>query len=518
MGSMIKTCCDRDNKQQTERQLSNKDTELPENSVQHTNLKPTINPTNRDILVNKSMFINYERGSPNDNYILAKTLGEGAYGIVIKATHKLTKSTRAIKVIKKMGENKETEITNEINMLTMIDHPNIIKIFEFYVTKSEYFIVTEFCQGGELFDKIIEAAPLEEEFAASIMYQILSAVHYCHKMGIIHRDLKPENILLNGNEKKNMMIKIIDFGTAKIFDRNINENKMIGSCYYMAPEVLSKNYNEKCDLWSCGVILYILLTGEAPFNGHNDEEIMNRIIKGVYNMNKSNILKLSEEAKDLINCLLIYNPINRISAEEAVKHPWFTKFNTKNNINFVPENKIKDLITNIKNYNPGFILQQAALGFLVHNYPQMEDVIEASKLFNLIDTNGDGIIVKLELLDGLRNMLYLNGESHRLKEDVEKIFKILDSDENGYLEYGEFVRAAVDRTRFLNNSCMKFAFNRFDTYKEGSINIKDVREVFGKFGNIDEGNFAKIISDVDLNGDGIISFSEFDTMMKNILK
>jgi calcium-dependent protein kinase len=515
MGAII-TCCYRDTKHH-EQEYSHKATDgVIENTNQNI-VKVTTNPTNRDVLVNKLIFINHEKGTPQDNYILSKTLGEGAYGVVIKGTHKLTKSTRAIKVIKKMGEDKETEIINEINMLTMMDHPNIVKIFEFYVTKTEYFIVTEFCQGGELFDKIIEAAPLEEELAAHIMYQILSAVHYCHKMGIIHRDLKPENILLTGSEK-DMMIKIVDFGTAKIFDKTQNESKMIGSCYYMAPEVLTKNYNERCDLWSCGVILYILLTGEPPFNGHSDEEIMSKILKGTYNTNKSNIIKRSEEAKNLLKSLLIYNPKERINGEEALNHQWFKKFNTKNIINFIPKKKIKELINNIKGYNPGFILQQAALGFLVHNYPQMEDVVEASKLFNLIDTNADGIIVKSELYEGLKNLLHSDAESQALKDDVDKIFKILDSDDNGHLEYGEFVRAAIDRKFFLNSNNLKFAFNRFDTYKEGNININDVREVFGKFGNNDEVGFLHIINEVDLNGDGIISYNEFETMMKNILK
>jgi calcium-dependent protein kinase len=474
---------------------------------------------NRDVIVNKAMFISHEKGTPQENYELQKALGEGAYGTVIKAIHKLTKDVRAIKIIKKSGIDKESEITNEINMLTMMDHPNIVKIFEFYATKKEYYLVTELCQGGELFDKIISAAPLSEEVSANIMYQIFSAVHYCHSMGIIHRDLKPENILLTGTDN-NTLLKIIDFGTAKIFDKNKAENKMIGSCYYMAPEVLTKNYNEKCDLWSCGVILYILLTGEPPFGGTTDDEIMNKILIGNYNMNKEHINKRSNEVKDLIRKLLLKNPSLRISAEEALIHPWMKKYDIKNKFNRIPEKKIKELLNNIKGYNPGFVLQQAALGFLVHNNPQLQDIVDASKLFNLIDSNNDGIIVKSELFEGLKLMLNLKeNDTGSLKDDIDKVFKVLDSDDNGYLEYGEFVRAAINRKHFLNENYLQFAFNHFDTTKTGHINANRIKEVFGKYrDNVESEVFSKIIADVDLNGDGIISYREFETVMKNILK
>ena len=116
------------------------------------------------------------------------------------------------------------------------------------------------------------------------MYQIFSAVNYCHSMNIIHRDLKPENILIEKKEGKKYSIKIIDFGTAKLYEKNKKEKKVIGSSYYIAPEVLTENYNQMCDLWSCGVILYILLSGKAPFAGKTDSIILEKIKIGKYNM------------------------------------------------------------------------------------------------------------------------------------------------------------------------------------------------------------------------------------------
>jgi calcium-dependent protein kinase len=463
------------------------------------------------------MFVSKDHCNPAENYTFLNSLGEGSYGKVIKAIHKLTNSVRAIKIIKKSHKESDEEIKNEINMLTMIDHPNVIKIFEFYTTQKEYYLVTEFCEGGELFEKIVEMAPLKEDISAIIMYQILSAIHYCHKMDIIHRDLKPENILFTGeNLDKNVKMKIVDFGTAKIFNKKNQENKVIGSSYYIAPEVLERNYNEKCDLWSCGVILYILLTGEAPFNGSNDNEIISNIKKGKLDFKK--LGKATSEAYDLVRKLLVRDPKERISAEAALLHPWFAVNNTKADINNLDEKTILMFINNLKNYKPGSLLQQAAVGFLVHNNPQLKDVIEASKLFNLIDTNVDGKIVKFELYEGLKKMLNIQQNNlNKLKEDVETIFENLDSDGNNYLEYGEFIRAAIDRRQFINDRDIKFAFKHFDIDRTGEIDIDEIKNIFGKFKDNIEENFYKIIREVDLNGDNKISFYEFELMMKEIL-
>jgi calcium-dependent protein kinase len=462
------------------------------------------------------MFVSNEWGNPAESYNFLNVLGEGSYGKVIKAIHKLTSSVRAIKIIKKTKPESEAEITNEIKMLTLIDHPNIVKIFEFYVTPNEYYLATEYCEG-ELFEKIVEMAPLREEIAAIIMHQILSAVHYCHTMDILHRDLKPENILFSGkNLDKNVRIKIVDFGTAKILDKNNHESKVIGSSYYIAPEVLKKDYNEKCDLWSCGVILYILLTGEAPFNGHNDAEIIKKIKIGKLDFKK--LKKASLEALDLIKKLLIRNPTDRISASEALGHPWFILNNTKTIVNDLDDEAIYTFINHLKSYTPGSFLQQATIGFLVHNNPQLKDVINASKLFNLIDKNGDGTIVKSELYEGLRKILNVSQDGlKQLKQDVEQIFERIDSDGNDYLEYGEFIRAAINRRQFINEKDIKFAFQHFDIDKTGEIEFNEIRNIFGKYKDNIELHFEKIINEVDLNGDNKISYYEFEMMMKNIL-
>ena len=297
------------------------------NPLRHTS-------SEKDLKVNAGLVVNCNSENPKDKYKILKKVGEGGYGTVWKVQHIKTGLIRAMKRIPKVRKKnvKVEEIINEIETLKKLDHPNIVKIFEFFVEADGYYLITEYCNYGELFDVIKEKGFLSEEIAANIMYQIFSAVYYCHSTSnIIHRDIKPENILIESIDQNTHFynIKIIDFGTAKIYEKNKNEDKIIGSAYYIAPEVLNKNYNEKCDIWSCGVILYILLCGKVPFNGKNDSEILQKIKGGKYDLNRHPFESVSDEAKDLIKKCLDLNVNRRINARSALNHKWFRNLETK---------------------------------------------------------------------------------------------------------------------------------------------------------------------------------------------
>jgi len=195
----------------------------------------------------------------------------GAFGEVRMCVHRESGAQRAVKVLRKshMDDDEKRMLFNEINILKEIDHPNIIKMYEFFEDEKRYYLVTEICKGGELFDEILQRGKFSERDGAVLMKQVLSCINYCHQSNIVHRDLKPENILLEQNKEFDQ-IKIIDFGTSLVYDPNRNLDEKLGTPYYIAPEVLNKNYNEKCDIWSAGVITYILLSGMPPFNGQSD--------------------------------------------------------------------------------------------------------------------------------------------------------------------------------------------------------------------------------------------------------
>ena len=474
-----------------------------------------VNLTN-ELLVGKS------KADPEEEYKKIAFLGEGSFASVHKVQNKFTDVICAMKVINKSFSctiEDENEILNEINILRTMDHPGILKIFEFYSNKQNYSIVTELCPGGELFQQIIDKGPFNERYSAYVMYQIFSAVNYCHKMNIVHRDLKPENILIVAKDREGLpTIKICDFGTSKIFEKGAVQRKLVGSSYYIAPEVLKKHYNEKCDVWSCGVIMYILLSARPPFGGEDDNEIMERVATGKYDLESPPFNKLSKNSIDLIKRLLTMDPEQRISAEQALNHPWFREFKSQEIYNRINDaDTMKTLIENLKNYRRTSVIQETALAYLVHHFPQIKDVVNSCKLFNQIDKSGDGKITKAELLRGFSERY----KSDNLESDVEEIYKNLDMDNNGYIGYEEFVRAAVSKEYFVRDNVLRFAFRYFDKDGSGEITFDEIEALFSQ--SISDKTkvhetLVNIIKEVDKNNDGKINFDEFSKVMKKMLK
>ena len=526
-------CQSANNKSSSNNQKNEKSTEVVSGSNQQSNqqvakreaLKQTkagdlvssrIPKDMRDIEVDVGKFTTLSTGTPLDNYITDKKLGEGSYGSVFRVKHKDMGIYRAMKKITGSGcskdPEKEKEILNEIEMLKSLDHPNIVKVFEFYNTKEGYFIITEYCKGGELFDKIVDHAPFEESAAAYIMYQILSAVFYCHNLNIIHRDLKPENILLEEGEKDPayLNIKIIDFGTAKLFDKNKAEKKVIGSAYYIAPEVLLSKYSEKCDIWSCGVIMYILLSGKPPFAG-SDEEIMEKIKKGKFDLKGDVWPKVSSEAKDLIKHMLEMNTLSRSSAQKALTHKWFKKYKMRERFTSVATEKLKHSIENIKKFKSENKLQQAALAFLVHNSLHLPEIKDLVKIFRGLDGNGDGRITKIEMCDALTRLYGLPD----IEEEVDEIYRNVDNDNNGYIEYEEYIRASIDKASVLSEGVLKYTFKYFDKDGSGQISGDEIGKVL--FSGLDQKTSEKftkeLMAEIDSDSNAEINYDEFKTMM-----
>ena len=474
------------------------------------------------INLTSNLIVGQSKSDPGIDYKKKNFLGEGAFASVYLVQNRITESIRAMKIINKSAtctEEEEQEIINEINILRAMDHPNILKIFEFYSNKESYSIITEYCSGGELFNEISENGPFDERYSAYVMYQIFSAINYCHNMNIIHRDLKPENILIVDRNKNGYpRVKICDFGTSLMVEKGGVQKKLVGSSYYIAPEVLKKHYNQKCDIWSCGVILYILLSGKPPFEGEDDNEIMANVTIGQYDLNCAPFNRISKSAKDLIKKLLVMDINKRINAHDALNHPWFKEKKAKELYNQIKDqNIIKKLLDNLKKYKRESIIQETALAYLVHNFPQMNDVVNACKLFSQIDVNGDGKVTQKELLKGLKTKI----KSEALEKDVASIYKNLDMDNNGFIEYEEFVRAAVSKEKFMNDNVLRFAFRYFDKDGSGEITFDEIEDVFKK--SIPEksdvhNTLKQIIKEVDMNGDGVITFDEFAHVMKKMLK
>ena len=269
--------------------------------------------------------------------------------------------------------------------------------------------------------------------------------------------------------------------------------------------------------------MYILLTGLPPFNGDSDEGIMRKIMNGSFDLKKYPWPIISSQAKDLLKKLLEFDPNKRITAEEALAHPWFESKKVKSQDNeglFKVKNPSK-LLNNLTNYRSDNVLGGTIFAYLVHNNIQLNQVHDAIKLFNHIDKNGDGQITREELYKGIEDYLKLSGKE--LKNKVDVIFNNIDADHNGYIEYEEFIRAAVDKDYFLSENFLRFAFDYFDRDKNGEISFNEIKQLFyqndnNKYNSEAQKQLLKNFKEMDLNGDGILSFDEFVKMSKKIIK
>lgn len=304
-----------------------------------------------NIKVKANQFVMQHAGKLRDHYRIGKMLGSGAFGEVRVCVQRESGQQRAVKVLRKshMDEDEKKMLFNEINNLKDLDHPNILKMYEFFEDDKRYYIVTDICKGGELFDEIVARGKFTENDAACLMKQVLSCINYCHTNHIMHRDLKPENILLEQNKEFDQ-IKIIDFGTSVSFSEESVLNEKLGTPYYIAPEVLAKNYGPKCDLWSCGVITYIVLSGMPPFNGSTDQEIMKKVKIGKFTFADPVWNNVSEQGKDFITQLLTKDPDQRPNAAQALNHPWIQEAKTAA-LEKLDSNVAVSALTNLKSFN-----------------------------------------------------------------------------------------------------------------------------------------------------------------------
>ena len=466
------------------------------------------------IKVSINNLVNETQGLPTMKYKVTNKIGEGSYGAVYLAFNLYTKQKVAIKRIVKNEENKidELELINEINILKKLSHPNILKIIEFYQSEHSYYIITDHCSNGELYDQI--KYKYNENQLAVLFYQMLSGIAYLHAHNIVHRDLKLENILISEIEvdkrtnDRYFWIKIIDFGTAKFFDKNKKEKSVVGSSYYIAPEVLKKSYNEKCDTWSIGVILYMLIVGRAPFDGADDEEIIQNIRKGKYNSEHKKLVASSPEVQDLVKKLLQVDVKKRLSAMEALKHPWFKKFNGKSIYSNIDKEKIKMYLERLRHYEINSKFQQMVWLFIVHNVPDTSETKDILKIFRLFNENDDGKLSKNELYNGL--IKYFN--KNDIDNEIDDILLLLDGANLGYIEYEEFLGACMDKNKLLSEEHLTYAFNFFDKSSKGRITFDAIKGYFVN-DKTDEVVFRNIFDEIDTNKDGEIDYSEFKNMM-----
>lgn len=436
-----------------------------------------------------------------DVYTVGACLGTGSFGEVKKVVHKVTGQERAVKVfLKDLNSAASYRTTkNEIEILRRLNHPAIIKLYEYFEDDRKLYLVLEKCNGGELFDQISQKKTLNEGISAKICKQLFSAVLYLHENFIVHRDIKPENIMLEDSDDI-LNIKLIDFGTATVFNRKAKLTSLTGSTYYISPEVIEGSYNEKCDMWSCGVILYILLSGCPPFPGNSDEQILDRIRIGKYSFQGAVWDQVSNEAKDLIKKLLCPEML-RLSAFEALSHPWIQ---SNGNYPLPSPETITNLISNLQVFQSLNKLRDAINTFITSQVISLQETKDIREMFKAIDTNGDGKLSKQEMVNGF----VANNDIEDQEKYIEKIMQEVDSDGNGYIDYNEFIKATISEKTLYSRENIKKTFDMFDLDGSSKISSAELQKIFS-VGNVKDSLWQSVVFQADKNFDGEIDFEEF---------
>ena len=547
LGNFIESCNSSNN---CCRHHTRENTELKE-----TNESLPHNVLNIPIRTN-TLILEHSR-NPLDYYVALETIGTGSFGLVKKVCLKKNPETiRAMKIISKKNILKgidEADLVKEIYILRNLDHPNIMKIYEIFIDNKNFYIISEFCDQGDLFTKMEKLGNMNEIMVKFIMEQIFNAVSYLHSKGVLHGDIKLENVMLYTTSKKahvrfsvmniniesnkniqkelnsyysqklksqktkefvndmlNYEIKLIDFGCSKLFSKKTHKkiSGIIGTSLYCSPEVINNLYDEKCDEWSCGIMMYILLTGRAPFQGENEKEIFEKIKKCEYNFNLHKFKNVSNNCKDLIRKLLEPNIDKRIKANEALRHPFFKEdFNPNKALTENKDLSILNILINIK--LPLSKFHEAIAAFLCVNYISKDEEKRLREVFRYIDKESKNFLS----FEDIYNCLKENGYEIT-KDKVNYILKSLDSDSNGKIEYQEFLRSVCDKDSLFDNNNLKNAFDSIDEEMKGFIDSNDIKKFIFKEKEIDDIFFKDYLNQFGMKIDDKITFDDFVYIIK----
>ncbi|XP_042504064.1 calcium-dependent protein kinase 20-like [Macadamia integrifolia] len=441
-----------------------------------------------------------------EKYTLGRKLGQGQFGTTFYCLEKGTGKEYACKSIAKRKLTTEEDVEDvrrEIQIMHhLAGHPNVIQIKGAYEDAVAVHVVMELCAGGELFDRIIQRGHYTERKAAELARIIVGVVEACHSLGVMHRDLKPENFLFV-NQEEEAPLKTIDFGLSVFFRPGETFTDVVGSPYYVAPEVLRKHYGQECDVWSAGVIIYILLSGVPPFWDETEQGIFEQVLKGELDFESDPWPSISESAKDLVRRMLVRDPKKRLTAHEVLCHPWVQ-------VDGVAPDKPLDsaVLTRLKQFSAMNKLKKMAIKVIAESLSE-EEIAGLKELFKMIDTDNSGQISFEELKTGLERV------GANLKEnEISTLMQAADIDNSGTLDYGEFLAATLHLNKIDREDHLFAAFSYFDKDGSGYITQDELQQACEDFG-IGNITLDDLIREVDQDNDGRIDYSEFVAMMQD---
>ncbi|WVZ86714.1 hypothetical protein U9M48_033457 [Paspalum notatum var. saurae] len=436
---------------------------------------------------------------------LERKLGSGQFGTTYLCTERATGLKYACKSVSKSKLVRRADMDDIRREITILQHlsgqPNVAEFKGAFEDADSVHLVMEFCSGGELFDRITAKGSYTERQAAAVCRDVLTAVHVCHFMGVMHRDLKPENFLL-ASPADDAPLKAIDFGLSVFIEEGKVYKDIVGSAYYVAPEVLHRNYGKEIDVWSAGVILYILLCGSPPFWAETEKGIFDAILVGQLDLYSTPWPSISESAKDLIRKMLNRDPQKRITAAQALQHPWLR-------VGGAPDRPIDSaVLSRMKQFKAMNKLKQLALKIIAENLSP-EEIMGLKQMFNNMDTDKSGTITVEELKEGLTKL-----GSKISEAEVQKLMEAVDVDKSGSIDYTEFLTAMMNKHKLEKEEDLMRAFQHFDKDDSGYITRDELEQAMAEYGMGDEASIKEVLDEVDKDKDGRIDYEEFVEMMR----
>ena len=560
-------CCDDDEDGYVERKYTRKETSDQESNDEEDftefeekkEVKPEAPKDISNMKIKANNLVMERHQSPWQFYEELEEIGSGMYGVVKKVRLKTNPEIiRAMKIIPEENvlQGEGASLIDEIEILKNLEHPNIMKIYECFVDENNnYYIVSELCDQGHLLSKMEKLGKMDQIVVKYLMDQIFNAVAYLHSKNILHGDIKLENVLLNkitkrggrrftninldfnSNEEltedinknfgkrktsnksnnyiKDMMnyeIKLIDFGCSKYFVRRNKKKKklrgIIGTSIYCSPEVVDNLYDERSDEWSCGVLMYILLSGVPPFFGDTEEEIFEKIKKCKYDFTPAPFKKVSKNCKDLIRRLLEPKKQYRIKANEALRHPFFTESFDPNSA--MTEDKDLNVLKNFINplkYCSKF--HEAIAVFLCVNYLPPDEEKTLKTVFRYLDKDGKGIITKEIMKKSLEEIGIDISD-----EELQKVFDDIDEDGSSFIEYQEFIRNTCDIKKLINEPNLKNVFHVICGEKD-LMTGQDIKNFVFHDSIVREETLKEYFDSFGMKFEDSIGFDDFFKMIKN---
>ncbi|KAH8941836.1 hypothetical protein BDL97_14G066000 [Sphagnum fallax] len=440
-----------------------------------------------------------------DLYTLGRKLGQGQFGVTYLCVEKSTGKEFACKSIAKrklISMEDVEDVRRELHIMHHLSgHPNIVNIKGAYEDVTSVHLVMELCAGGELFDRIIQRGHYSEAKAAELTRTIVGVVEACHSLGVMHRDLKPENFLFS-NHSEDAALKTTDFGLSVFFKPGEIFTDVVGSPYYVAPEVLRKHYGPEADVWSAGVILYILLSGVPPFWAETEQGIFEQVLKSELDFVSDPWPKISESAKDLLRKMLNPNVAKRLKSHQVLCHPWIREDGV------APDRPIDPAVqTRLKQFSAMNKLKKIAIRVIAESLSE-EEIAGLKEMFLMMDSDGSGAISFEELKEGLKKV-----GSNLMEADIRQLMDAADVDHNGTIDYGEFLAATLNLNKIEREENLYAAFSYLDKDKSGYLTTDELQQACNDF-HMGDMCVEDLIREVDQDNDGRIDYNEFVTMMR----